>query len=141
MKKGIGPHGLGSPAKMYNSPAKKGEGRAHFKKGAEINKQERKDVREAKRTARLNRAQRAADARTPEMVQKTTKHANYSTHSYKAYEAGDLKKGYTAANSKDMKYTLKERLDNRKQFRAEKKKLVSQARNKAAKARAKKEKP
>ena len=34
-----------------------------------------------------------------------------------------------------MKYTLKERLDNRKKFKAEKKKLVSQAKKKAMKKR------
>lgn len=107
----------------------------HFTKGAKINKQERQDIRSAKRTAKMNRANRASDARKPSAVYKDTKKEYGTSRSYKAYEDGDLKGGYKAADSKEMKYTLKERLDNRKKFKAEKKKLVSQAKKKAMKKR------
>lgn len=113
----------------------KGAGKEHFKKGAAINKEERQDIKNAKRTAKMNRAQRASDARKPSTVYKDTKKEYGTSRSYKAYEDGDLKSGYKAADSKEMKYTLKERLDNRKKFKAEKKKLVSQAKKKAMKKR------
>ena len=111
-------------------------GEQHFKKGAEINKQERKDVREAKRTAKMNRSNRAGDARTPSVVYKKTKADFGDTYSYKEYEEGDMKKGFKANDSKEMKYTLKERLANRKDFKEEKKKLVSKAKKQASKKRA-----
>lgn len=107
----------------------------HFRKGAEINKEERRDIRAAKRTAKMNRSQRASDARKPSTVYKDTKKEYGVSRSYKAYEDGDMRSGYKAADSKEMKYTLKERLDNRKKFKAEKKKLVSQAKKKAMKKR------
>jgi len=111
-------------------------GKQHFKKGADINKQERKDVREAKRTAKMNRSNRASDARTPSVVYKKTKADFGNKYSYKEYEEGDMKKGFKAQDSKEMKYTLKERLANRKNFKEEKKKLVSKAKKKASKSRA-----
>jgi len=107
----------------------------HFRKGAEINKEERQDIRTAKRTAKMNRAERASDARKPSTVYKDTKKEYGTSRSYKSYEDGDMKSGYKAADSKEMKYTLKERLDNRKKFKDEKKKLVSQAKKKAMKKR------
>lgn len=110
-------------------------GKQHFKKGAEINKQERQDIKNAKRTAKMNRAERASDARKPSAVYKDTKKEYGTSRSYKEYEDGDLKSGYKAADSKEMKYTLKERLDNRKKFRDEKKKLVSKAKKQAMKKR------
>lgn len=110
-------------------------GKQHFKKGAEINKQERQDIKNAKRTAKMNRAERASDARKPSVVYKDTKKEYGTSRSYKAYDEADLKSGYKAADSKEMKYTLKERLDNRKKFRDEKKKLVSKAKKQAMKKR------
>jgi len=107
----------------------------HFKKGAQINKEERQDIRTAKRTAKMNRAERASDARKPSGVYKDTKTAYGIMRSGKAYEDGDLRRGYKAEDPKEMKYTLKERLDNRKKFKDEKKKLVSQAKKKAMKKR------
>ena len=107
----------------------------HFRKGAEINKEELQDIRTAKRTAKMNRAERASDARKPSTVYKDTKKEYGTSRSYKSYEDGDMKSGYKAADSKEMKYTLKERLDNRKKFKDEKKKLVSQAKKKAMKKR------
>ncbi len=105
----------------------------HFKKAGKIGKEERQDIKNAKRTAKMNRAQRASDARKPSTVYKDTKKEYGTSRSYKAYEDGDMRSGYKAADSKEMKYTLKERLDNRKKFKAEKKKLVSQAKKKAMK--------
>ena len=110
-------------------------GKQHFKKGAEINKQERQDIKNAKRTAKMNRAERASDARKPSAVYKDTKKEYGTSRSYKEYEDGDLKSGYKAADSKEMKYTLKERLANRKDFKEEKKKLISRAKKQASKKR------
>ena len=110
-------------------------GKQHFKKGAEINKQERQDIKNAKRTAKMNRAERALDARKPSTVYKDTKKEYGTSRSSKAYEDGDLKSGYKAADSKEMKYTLKERLANRKDFKEEKKKLISRAKKQASKKR------
>jgi len=110
-------------------------GKQHFKKGAQINKEERQDIKSAKRTAKMNRAERASDARKPSTVYKDTKKEYGTSRSYKAYEDGDMKSGYKAADSKEMKYTLKERLDNRKKFKDEKKKLVNKAKKKAVKKR------
>ena len=109
--------------------------KTHFKKGAEINKQERKDVRDAKRTAKMNRARRAGEARTPSVVYEKTQTDFGKKYSYKEYEEGDMKKGFKAQDSKEMKYTLKERLANRKKFKEEKKKLVSKAKKQASKKR------
>ncbi len=84
----------------------------------------------------MNRSNRASDARTPSVVYKKTKADFGNKYSYKEYEEGDMKKGFKAQDSKEMKYTLKERLANRKNFKEEKKKLVSKAKKKASKSRA-----
>jgi aminoglycoside phosphotransferase (APT) family kinase protein len=116
--------------------AKRKPGREHFRKGAEINKQERRDIKQAKRTAKMNRSERAAEARKPTVVYKDTKQDYGTSRSYKEYNDGDLQKGFKPQDSKETRYTLKERLANRKEFKEEKRKLVRRAANNANKRRA-----
>jgi hypothetical protein len=116
--------------------AKRKPGREHFRKGAEINKQERRDIKQAKRTAKMNRSERAAEARKPTVVYNKTKTDFGNKYSYKEYEEGDMKKGFKAQDPKEMRYTLKERLANRKEFKEEKRRLVRRAANNANKRRA-----